>query len=238
MRAVFALAVGGLVAIVTGLPPAHADEPPPDGLQALDVLDRTAKVYAGCKSYRDTGVVTIVFVAATGDRTDERPFETTFVRPDRFRFEYTRNRRARGDRYIVWRKGEEVRTWWDVKPGVERPESLELALAAATGVSGGSAHTIPALLLPQEVGGGRLTDLKEARRAEDASLDGVECFRIEGTYGGHPVTVWIDKKSFLVRRISSTTQFDDFRTEETTTYDPSIGGEIPEEAMEFDPPEL
>src|SRR5262249_45207002 len=106
MRGVLTLAAGCLIAGVTGLP-AGADEPKPDALKAQDVLDRMAKAYAGCKSYRDTGVVKTVFVEATGNRTVEKPFRTAFVRPDRFRFEYTEKRGGREDRYIVWRKGKE-----------------------------------------------------------------------------------------------------------------------------------
>jgi len=235
MRGVLALAAGCFIAVVTG-PPASADEAKPDALKAHDVLDRMAKVYAGCKLYRDTGVVKTVFVQATGNWTVEKPFKTAFVRPDRFRFEYTEERGGRDQRYIVWRKGKDVQTWWDGKPGVEKASSLELALAGAAGVSGGSAHTIPALLLPKDVSGRRLTDLTEAKRAEDAKIDKVDCLRIEGKFGDAPMTLWIDKKKFLVRRIDSKKKFDNFSTEETTTYDPVIDDEIPDKALEFDPP--
>jgi outer membrane lipoprotein-sorting protein len=235
MRGVLTLAAGSLIAVMTGRP-VGADEPKPDALKAQDVLARMAKVYAGCKSYRDTGAVKTVFVDATGNRTVEKPFKTAFVRPDRFRFEYTAKQGGREDRYIVWRKGKEVQTWWDITPGVEKPESLDLALAGATGVSGGSARTVPTLLLPKEVRGGRLTDLTEAKRADDAKIGKVDCLRIEGKYGGHPMTLWIDKKTFLVRRIDSKKKFDDFSTEQTTTYDPVIDGEIPDKALQFDPP--
>jgi outer membrane lipoprotein-sorting protein len=235
MRRVGATGIAAIAAVVLALP-LHAGEPQPQVLKARDVLDRMAKAYAGCKSYRDTGVVKIVFVSDTGDRTVERPFKTAFVRPDRFRFEYTEKQGGRENRFIVWRKGEEVRTWWDVNPGVEKPESLRLALAGATGVSGGSAHTIPTLLLPDEVGGWRLTDLAGAKRIENAKLDEVDCFRIEGKCDDNLMTLWIDTKTLLVRRIDDRKQFDDFRTETTTTYSPVIDEEVPEEALEFDPP--
>ncbi|MFM8175195.1 MAG: hypothetical protein ACKN81_16750, partial [Pirellulaceae bacterium] len=150
-------------------------------LKAQDVLDLMAKVYANCKAYQDTGVVTTVFIGANGNHTVEKPFTTAFVRPDRFRFEYVEKETGgQARRYIVWRKGKAVQTWWDVKPGVENPGSLELALGAATGVSGGSAHKVPSMLLPKEVGGWRLTNITEAERIDDAKLEKVDCFRIEG----------------------------------------------------------
>jgi len=213
-----------------------AAEPSQDAITAKQILDRTVKTYADCKSYRDSGLVKTVFVRNSGNQTVERPFTTAFVRPDRFRFEYTDKQGGRDLRHLVWRKGDEVQRWWDVKPGVEKPVSLGLALAGATGVSGGSAQTVPALLLPKEVGGRRLTDLTGAKRLEDAKLDKVDCIRIEGKYADKPTTLWIDSKTFLVRRIDAQNIFKDFRTEVTTTYDPAIDEEIPDQKLVFDPP--
>jgi outer membrane lipoprotein-sorting protein len=217
--------------------PVQADEPLPETLKAQDVLDRMAKAYAGCKSYRDSGVVRTVFIQGAGNRTVEKPFTTAFVRPDRFRFEYQETQGGQARRYIVWRKGTEAQTWWDIKPGVEKARSLDLALGGATGVSGGSAHTAPALLLPNEVSGWRLTKLRDPKRIEDARLDKADCFRIQGRdFGDSPTTVWIDKKTFLVRRIDSQKKFDKFRAEETTTYDPVVNEEVPDRALEFNLP--
>jgi outer membrane lipoprotein-sorting protein len=232
------LLIWGATVALLPLAPAVADEPKPDDPSPQQILDRMAKVYAGCKTYRDSGVVITVFVEGVfGKRTVEKPFTTAFVRPDRFRFEYKDTRTGSGQsRYIVWSDGKAVQTWWDVGARLQKPESLGLALAGATGVSGGSAHTIPALLLPDEVGGRRLTDIKELRRAEDGKLEKVECFRIEGKYAGVPTTLWIDKKSYVVRRIDEQEKFDNFRTEETTTYEPIIDEKITDEMLEFAPP--
>jgi outer membrane lipoprotein-sorting protein len=239
MQVVFSLLIPAACCLITAtvVLPVSPDEPKPQALKAQDVLDRMAKAYAGCKSYHDSGDVKTVFVLADRNLTVEKPFTTAFVRPDRFRFEYNeKDGGGQERRYIVWRKGKEVQTWWDVKPGVEKPESLNLTLAGAAGVSGSSAHTVPALLLPKEVEGRRLTDMTEAKRIADAKLDKVDCFRIEGKFGGNPTTLWIDQKTFLVRRIDAQMKFDDFRTETTTTYDPAIDEDIPDKKLEFDPP--
>jgi outer membrane lipoprotein-sorting protein len=214
---------------------AGADEPKPDDPSAKQILDRMAEVYADCKSYRDSGMVKTLFIMAEGKETIEKPFTTAFVRPDRFRFEFKQTGNPQS-RYIVWSKGLDIQTWWDVKPGIEKAASLELALAGATGVSSSSAHTIPSLLLPKEVSGRRLTDVTDAKRGEDGKLEKVECFRIEGKYGDHPITLWIEKESFLVRQIDEQVKFDNFRTEQTTTYDPTIDKEITDKMLEFDPP--
>jgi hypothetical protein len=181
--------------------------------------------------------VKIVYLERLGRRTEERPFRTAFVRPDRFRFEYQETGFFGAKRrYIVSRVGSKVQTWWDVRPGIEAPESLNSALGAATGVSGGSAHTIPVLLLPGEVEGRRLTDMTDVKRIADATLGGVDCFRVEGTYANVPRTVWVEQKTFLVRRIEFESTFPSFRTQETTTYEPVVDKPVAQELLEFNPP--
>ncbi len=73
-----------------------------------------------------------------------------------------------------------------------------MALAGATGVSSGSAHTIPALLLPREVGGRMLTDLEQPKRGEDKVLDDHKCFTIVARFADEPITIWIDQGTFLI----------------------------------------
>jgi outer membrane lipoprotein-sorting protein len=210
---------------------------PAGELTAAQVLDRVARTYASCESYRDSGVVKTALTESGGRRwTEEKPFKTAFVRPDRFRFEYTEESFGRQVCYIICADGKKVLKCWDLQPGVEEAPSLGLALAGATGVSGGSAHTIPALLLPRQVGGRLLTDLPRAKRMEDGPIDGNACFRLEASLIGQPITVWVDQQAFTVRRIDEQRTFPGFRTETTTTYEPAINCEIPPEMLEFNRP--
>jgi len=59
-------------------------------LTAEDIMERMAKMYAGTKWYRDSGVVETQLRAAADDKgsDEELRFTTAFARPDRFRFEY------------------------------------------------------------------------------------------------------------------------------------------------------
>ena len=231
-------------------PPAEPSviERKPDDPAARQVLDQTIKAYANCKSYRDTGVATALFRRESGStRTTERSFATAFVRPDRFRFEFNdRNRVVQvpaGDRlsrYVIWSHGNEVQTWWDVKPGIEKPESLQFALGAAFGVSGGTSSTIAGLLLPDQVHGGKLQLIKNPSGftlGEEGQHGAHACYRIVGAWGKGPMTIWIDKQSYLVRRIDTQIQLDDARVEHTTTYDPIIDADIADDLLTFDPPD-
>ena len=206
---------------------------------AKQILDRMVKVYASCKSYQDSGMVRTLFSLPDGNRTVEKPFSTAFVRSGRFRFEYKEKRENQDYRYLVWANGKDVRTWWDVTPGIKRLDSLGFALTGVTGVSGGSARRIPALLISEPIGAGwDIRKLRNLKRLEDAKAENADCFRIQGETGidgQGPVTLWIDKASFLVRRLDQQNKLANFRTEDTTTYEPVVNGEIPDKMLEFDP---
>ncbi len=224
------------LALLAGLRLALAAEAPPsEDLTADQIIDRMAKAYADCGSYQDSGVVKTEFIGGI-NFTNEKTFETAFVRHGRFRFEYRGEMFNPQSRYIIWSNGREVRTWWDVKPGVAKAKSLDMAVAAATGVSGGSAHTIPRLLLPDEVTGRSLTAITGRKRVEDGKLGKAECFRIEGKFGNDSTTLWIDKQSYLLRRIDEQTKLENCRTEQTTTYDPEINVTIADKLLEFRAP--
>lgn len=232
------------------------------------LLAALAEVYATCATYKDSGEVVTRFRHSNGrPRTDAKPFATAFVRPDRFRFEYRHryNERDDWDRCIVWAAGSDVRVWWDVRPGVERPESLVMALAGATGVSGGSAHTVPSLLMPDARLGSRVTQLADLTAMPDETLDGVACYRLVGRVVLPPLepgeaerrdeevrqltgrrmpraehgprTLWVDRGTLLIRRIDEAVNFETFSTETVTTYAPKVGVAISEDDLRFDPPE-
>lgn len=228
-------------------------------LSAREILDRMTAAYARCQTYQDTGRVTRVSVSERGRNETTLPFSTAFIRPSRFRFEF-----FSGDiRFLAVADGPSTRTWWDIQPGVRDVSSLELALAGATGISSGTAHTVPALLMPDCIRGRKPDDLLDLRRLEDARIDGIDCFRVQGeTRSGRdlaqqeevrqqvlkvtgrdfgiakhaPDVLWIDKASLLLRRIERGTEHRDHRFDVVTTYEPEVDATITDGQLAFDPP--
>jgi outer membrane lipoprotein-sorting protein len=195
-----------------------------DGLTAQQILDKMAATYATCKSYRDSGVVTNFF---SPQHIDVKPFRTAFVRPDQFRFEYDDPDPEKP--YVVWAKAGEVRTWWYIKPGEQNPPSLGRGIAGATGVSSGSAHTIPNLLLPDQIGGRSMASLTDLTRLPDEAVDDTLCFKLQGKFADQPTTLWLEKETHLIRRIVEDSKL----TRTTTVYRPEVDKEIPANELEF-----
>jgi len=191
-------------------------------------MTEVAKAYASCSSYRDTGVA----VTLLGSMTMTTAFKTAFVRPDRFRFEYHQrpSRLLPGSRMIVWKERADVRVWWTVGGKVEAKESLDLALAGATGVSSGTAHTIPRLLMPRVVSGLSLAELRGLSIVGEGNVAGDVCVRIRGQHprsSGTWYTLWIEKGRHLIRKLEDQEEVKGatgmkLRTTCTTIYSPEL----------------
>ena len=116
----------------------------------------------------------------------------------------------------------------------ETPRSLDFGVAGATGVSSGSAHTIPALLLPDQITGAKLAAMIDLTRLPDETLDGTPCFKLHGKYGfgEQPTTLWLEKATYLIRRIGDDTDLRGM----ATVYRPEVNQEVPAKELEFNAP--
>jgi len=223
-------------------------------LTAEEILTQVAKTYRQIESYSDKGVVKTLFFTESGKRLDEKPFATDFVRKENFRFEFSNKHPflfSPTYKSIIFGLGNNAVTWRSHKlgednVGINKEESLDMAIAGATGISGGSAYDIPALLQVSGIGkwkntlvsypfNERLTD----EQWRESTFYKIEVKRpnknsdIKGEYVSE--ILWIDPKTFLIHRIDSATEFKNFRTQNTTLYNPRIGIEIP--AERFVPPQ-
>jgi hypothetical protein len=209
-------------------------------LSGPEIYERMLATYERARSYEDTGEVQIRSIRRFWpDRTAVLWFSTAFVRPETFRYEF-RNMSGPAterSRYLIWRNGDDVKSWWSAQPGVRADQPFELALAAATGVSGGSSARIAALLLPDLQWGRRLRLLDDVRLSGRAEREGASCYVLQATGpDGRPVEFWVDAQTFLLRQLREQREFDGFRTETTTIYHaPSANGPVDPKKLIFDP---
>jgi hypothetical protein len=162
------------------------------------LLELMAAQYASAASYVDEGVVTTTILQPGRREVVRRPFSTAFERPHRFHYRFTDERN--GDQLTITQESPPARLTWTVG-GQEQVLSLPLAIASATGISGGSALTIPRLLMPQLIPSWALTDLEGPAEEGTEAIEGVDCARLRGLQGGAPMTIWIGLGDRLVRRI-------------------------------------
>jgi outer membrane lipoprotein-sorting protein len=205
------------------------------------LLDQMAEKYSRLVSYQDDGVVITTYDEETGGRIEKLPFKTSFKRPNLFRFEWTDYFLSKlGKRRVVWSNGKDAFTYWE-PDRYEKEKYLGLAIAGATGISGGSAHTVPRLLLADEVSGLSVTDLKGISLLGEEVFEGMPCYHIKGAHphGEGFYELWIGKSDLLLRRVRQETKDSDSKkvtTEEEIRRNIHVNEPIANALFDYKPP--
>ena len=219
----------------------------PNEPRAQEVLDALAKKYRGLKTYRDTGRATVKKkdFGANTTTTFELTSLVAFVRPDRLRVEI--HRRAVGPLAtlgqdldtLLLKEGEKLRRTSTLDNTFGPPSTLEDELG---GIAGGSVflvHGVVHLLLDTATEGIPATEsipphlggLWQANRLDDEPVGGGRCHRVRGLSGTWDVTIWVDAKSGLLRRLD----LRNITGESSIIFDPVADEPIPAELLEFRP---
>ncbi|MGI9200998.1 MAG: hypothetical protein ACR2QL_08075 [Woeseiaceae bacterium] len=202
------------------------------------ILERTAHVYRTSNSYVDKGIVRTVYTMQSDERIGKTRFKTAYVAPVDFRFESIMNDFGSIEvGFIVGHNQNGVETWFSANPAFKNDiSSIQEALDAAAGISRDSSGMIPGLLFPGTKLGGDIVRLTSAVRLEDAQIDSFDCFQVQGfrwPNTGQPATVWIDKESFLIRRVYEEQELEDVATKTTWFYEPAINIPVDNDALRF-----
>ncbi|HYW72081.1 MAG TPA: VWA domain-containing protein [Pyrinomonadaceae bacterium] len=218
------------VAVVSLVPVARAQT-------ASEILAKVSSVYAAGRTYADEGSIEIE-TSGTRPFPQRSYFRTAFVRPDALRFQLWLNsdRPGPNNPWVVWKNGDSIRIqgspphlYWSVRDENMRVEGALLRMA---GFSGGSSMAVPQLLLPDA-----FRSIPPFSLIVDAKVTGQEqindrpAFRIEGTLGGLPIKLWIDKTQYLVLKSYRRVAWRDREEEATIEYKPRLNTAIPPEDL-------
>ncbi|HEX6277482.1 MAG TPA: hypothetical protein VFZ53_30775 [Polyangiaceae bacterium] len=203
----FSALVVGCGAAPVRPPAAAATKAPPT---ASSLVRATLDRYRAAQTYEDRGSSVTFFREDDGERTERSTlaFRTAFDRANgRFLFDYTKAHRESGDptRGVIWREtAGDARAWASFRPEIQELEP-ERAIASLTGVSGGTAWNVPAMLF----GIGSVWDRGPAARLADLPLvversepvRGTACVKVSARRGEHEISVWIGTNDQAVHRI-------------------------------------
>jgi len=171
--------------------------PPSDGVTPDAIIKKTKDTYAALKSYSDTGSGS----THMGSFDTSVTFTTRLQRPG-FYFVDWQSSGPMG-KGVVWSDG----TGDFLQSGalgLKKETSRELALASATGISGGIAASIPGTFFAEHWGD-KLTGAHE--RKGDEKIDGVDCYVLTHllNHDGNDITtiLWIGKQDSLIHQIKT-----------------------------------
>ena len=193
-------------------------------VSAAEVVEKTAEQYESLSSYSASGTtVSVMDMSKTdlknvpgmdqlpADAKDSKAFRQAMSkpirveiefsavlgRPDFYRVEWENKAGPAGVKGAVWSSG--GGDFLSIaKTKYTKMESRELALASATGISGGAAGSIPAIFFKDP--SSPLNLLKTATRGEDATVEGEDCYVLNGDAMGMKVILWVTKGTFLIKQ--------------------------------------
>ncbi len=171
---------------------------------AREFLQAVMNRYRSISGYSDEGVS---YSYGRGHRS-VCTFRSDYRQPRLFRFSFSRSHPYKPlshiiTSYAIGSDGKQAYFYsrsFEGKEELELEKSLEMAVAGATGISSGTAHTIGELLF-DEIGGFSFLDLKRIRFRRTREIDGVHCVAISGLHpNGGRITAWFGVDDLLLRR--------------------------------------
>jgi hypothetical protein len=186
---------------------------------AEKLLQDTLAVYQGLSSYQDDGSV-VIYAKGEG-RLPRTAFETHFLRPSFFHFKFESPHPYAALSHVVTTSicgfdGFRAYLWtmhYDAPPKLQEYEDVVMAVAAATGISSGSAHNIAQLLLDGFNEGAPMS-LANPVLGQDEMVEGMLCKSVRGKLprAEIAVTLFIDTGTMTVRKLR--TEFEEFTSDE------------------------
>lgn len=170
-------------------------------IDAQQLIEKTCKKYAECKSYSDSGLARADNDAAIRDLR----FKTAFVRDNRYRFECRQYHPHLGKSgpdtvSVAWSNGI-LHSFCASSIGEKNFDEFSGPVSAATGVSGGSIILTASLLMPDQVGIKSWLELEGARILKEDLIDNYNCVVLSGFRRITEYSVWIETKDYAIRKV-------------------------------------
>ncbi|MCZ6815298.1 MAG: hypothetical protein O7F76_01220 [Planctomycetota bacterium] len=201
----------------------------PDARKAAgEIMAAMAEVYASCKSYQDRCVIETHSVDRGVFHARRLPFETAFVRAGGFRFSYREvTQDSDWTRHIICREGEQIRVWCHQLAGINERESMDEAILELGVHCKAPMDAIPGLLMPKEINNSYLVRPADMVLLGRQKVAGKTCNKLRGTDSlGWSMTLWIEVKRKLLRRMQAKFHGHDVPVWVTATYESRINKKV------------
>jgi len=218
----FAIRVGSIVLLGGGAATvaiSQTSSTTSDIITAQDIVKQSQSTYAALSSYSDTGTV-LTEVSGTSINTT---FTTKLQRPNQYRIDWTQSKGGYTSKGIVWSAGTGNYLVMGTEKGIEtaKPQAIDTmegALASATGISGGVTANVPGTFFNLNWGGqfkALASPTSKVRRLDDEPVGDTDCNVLEnsaaprklpnnsGSTGTTTTRLWIGKRDHLLHQIQT-----------------------------------
>ncbi len=229
------------------LPLAAALAAAPSAPSADDVLTKTRAAYAALKSYEDKGNVDVEFGQAGAQVKERHSFRTAYKAPRQYLFDFTKAGGA--DRDVAWGDGEMFHSWWKStgqQQDFPKGQGANAFIFGTTPTLNAIVQIAP-LLFPNAGLSGPMVEFGDAVNAGIEPVDGHDCYKLSGTAHAvykatgrvtdtRPMTVWIDTRTMLVRKVFEDRSQGKLLSRSTTSFDPHDNPQPDERLFRFSAP--
>lgn len=174
-----------------------------DNLPPSEICKRAQEKYASLTSYSDEGKS----VATLNGTTTTHTFTIRLARPSFYRIEWEQSSGSSGfkstTKGAVWSAGDG--DFLEMGRGAQKQASREMALAGATGISGGAAATIPGTFFQMNWGNQLGGAMLNAKKQLDEKVGDADCYVLTSELKGRTSTLWIGKQDFLIHQARTVT---------------------------------
>ena len=174
----------------------------PAELSAADILKQAALKYASLTGYRDEGTT----VATLGSITaSSYSFTINLARTNLYQIVWRQADEFYIPKGVVWSAGDGNFLWLGKTFTPRKCKDMELAIASATGISGGAAASVPGTFFNLKWGNQLGAASANAQRKADEKLGEVDCYVLTHGADGRTNTLWIGKSDWLIHQIENDT---------------------------------
>jgi hypothetical protein len=208
-RRILNLIVGASLMFLLATGPSQILRAQDDSHQQLtkeQIFQKSKTAYAALTSYSDEGTS----IATLNGLTITRSFSIRMNRPNLYRIAwqdiFTDPADAPLNRsMVVWSSGNGDFLDTGFGKGAVKKESLEMALAGATGISGGAAGEIPAAFFNTQWANPFCCLAKGLMQQAGERVGDTDCYVFTGGTEDNTRTIWIGEQDFLIRQIRNIT---------------------------------
>ena len=139
-------------------------------------------------------------VAMSKPQRMEGNFSVKLGKPNFYRVEWEGQMGPVKNKGAVWSAGEGDFLLMSSmgQPKYSKMKDREIALASATGISGGAAGTMPGIFFKSQ--SSQLNLFKGATRGADETIDGEDCYVLTGNVSGMKIILWINQSTSLIKQ--------------------------------------
>lgn len=190
-----ALFIGGAASV------ARAGASPAD-LSAGEICKQATAKYASLTSYSDDGTTVSTIGAITAMNYT---FTINLARTNLYQIVWRQADEFYIPKGVVWSAGNGNFIWMGKNFTPRKCQDQEMAIASATGISGGAAAEVPGAFFKSKWGNQLDSPKSDFKRKPDEKLGDVDCYVLTHGTGGRTNTLWIGKTDWLIHQIEHDT---------------------------------